>query len=375
MKEIVVVTGMGTVNPLGKSVAESWENVISGMSGIGQITLFNATELGVQIAGEVKNFDSSNYLPAREARRRDRFEQLASAAALEAIQQAGLEIEEGKEGRVSVIIASAIGGLDSIAENIEILRTQGERRVSPFVIPQLMSNGASGLIAIDYNFQGPSYSIASACASGADAIGVAKMLIQNDLIDVAIAGGSDATITEFGIAAFNRLGALSRRDNISFETPLPFDKNRDGLVMGEGAGVLVLEKESYARSRGAEILAELAGYGSTADAFHITAPSETGSGGSKAIHSALTDAQLNTTDIGYINAHGTATQLNDVSETRAIKSAFGDQGYRIPISSTKSMTGHMMGATGALEALTQPERLTLRVPSATHLVLVDIMPF
>lgn len=351
MKEKVVVTGMGTVNPLGNSVTESWENVIAGVSGVGQITLFNASESAVQIAGEVKNFDSNDYMPAKEARRRDRYQQLASAAALEAIQQAGLEIEAGEEGRVSVIIASAIGGLESIASNIEILIEQGERRVSPFVIPQLMSNGASGLIAIDYNFQGPSYSIASACASGADAIGVAKVLIQNDLVDVAVAGGSDATITEFGIAAFNRLGALSRRDNVSTGTPQPFDKNRDGLVMGEGAGVLVLERESHARSRGAEILAELAGYGSTADAFHITAPSETGIGGSKAIHIALKDAQLNTADIGYINAHGTATQLNDVSETRAIKSAFAAQSYGIPISSTKSMTGHMMGATGALEAI------------------------
>ena len=351
MKEKVVVTGMGTVNPLGNSVTESWENVIAGVSGVGQITLFNASESAVQIAGEVKNFDSNDYMPAKEARRRDRYQQLASAAALEAIQQSGLEIEAGEEGRVSVIIASAIGGLESIASNIEILIEQGERRVSPFVIPQLMSNGASGLIAIDYNFQGPSYSIASACASGADAIGVAKVLIQNDLVDVAVAGGSDATITEFGIAAFNRLGALPRRDNVSTGTPQPFDKNRDGLVMGEGAGVLVLERESHARSRGAEILAELAGYGSTADAFHITAPSETGIGGSKAIHIALKDAQLNTGDIGYINAHGTATQLNDVSETRAIKSAFAAQSYEIPVSSTKSMTGHMMGATGALEAI------------------------
>ena len=351
MKEKVVVTGMGTVNPLGNSVTESWENVIAGVSGVGQITLFNASESAVQIAGEVKNFDSNDYMPAKEARRRDRYQQLASAAALEAIQQSGLEIEAGEEGRVSVIIASAIGGLESIASNIEILIEQGERRVSPFVIPQLMSNGASGLIAIDYNFQGPSYSIASACASGADAIGVAKVLIENDLIDVAVAGGSDATITEFGIAAFNRLGALSRRDNVSTGTPQPFDKNRDGLVMGEGAGVLVLERESHARSRGAKIYAELAGYGSTADAFHITAPSETGIGGSKAIHIALKDAQLNTGDIGYINAHGTATQLNDVSETRAIKSAFAAQSYEIPVSSTKSMTGHMMGATGALEAI------------------------
>jgi beta-ketoacyl-acyl-carrier-protein synthase II len=351
MVEKVVITGMGTVNPLGKSVKESWENAIDGRSGIAPITLYDRNALSVSLAGEVKDFIASDYIPAKEARRRDRFQQLASAAAIEAIAQAGLENVEGREGRIGVIVSAAIGGLGSVEENIDILRTKGSRKISPFVIPQLMSNGASGLIAIDYNFRGPSFSVASACASGADGIGIAKMLIETGVIDAAVAGGCEATITEVGIAAFDRLGALSRKDESQGGTPQPFDLNRDGLVMGEGAAVIVLERESHAKRRGAEILAELAGYGSTGDAYHITAPAETGAGGAKAINLALDDAGLNHDEIGYVSAHGTATQLNDLSETRAIKTAFGELAYKVPISSTKSMTGHMMGATGALEAV------------------------
>jgi beta-ketoacyl-acyl-carrier-protein synthase II len=270
---------------------------------------------------------------------------------MEAIQQAGLQEETDQAGRIGVIVSSAIGGLKSIEENLDILRTKGAKKISPFVIPQLMSNGASGLISIDHHFQGPCFSVASACASGADGIGIAKMLIQSGVIDAAVTGGCDATITEFAVMSFDRIGAVSRRTDVPATTPRPFDRDRDGLVMGEGAAVMVLERESRAVSRGAAILAELAGYASTADAHHITAPSKTGSGGAKAIESALEDAQVNIEDIGYINAHGTATQFNDLSETRAIKAAFGQQAYSIPISSTKSMTGHMIGATGALEAI------------------------
>jgi len=351
MADKIVITGMGTVNPLGKTVEESWNNAIEGKSGIAPITLLDVSDFLVKLAGEVKDFQASDYLSAKDARRRDRYQQLASAAALEAIGQAGLELDEGQEGRVGVIVSSAIGGLKSVADNIEVLRTKGSRKVSPFAIPQLMANGASGLIAIDYNFQGPSFSVTSACASGADGIGIAKMLIESGVIDIAITGGSEAMITEVGVAAFDRLGALSRRNDKNPNTPQPFDKNRDGLVIGEGAAVLVLEKESGAKTRGVDILAEMAGYGSTADAYHITAPSVTGAGGGKAIKIALDNAKVNIEDISYINAHGTATQLNDVSETKAIKAAFGGQAYNIPVSSTKSMTGHMMGATGALEAL------------------------
>lgn len=351
MVDRVVITGMGTVNPLGLTVEETWNKIVEGKSGIAPISYFDTSEYAVKMAGEVKNFDPSNYLPAKEVRRRDRYQQFASAAALEAIQQAGLQLEEDEQGRVGVILSSAIGGLESIATNIEVLLTDGSRKVSPFFIPQLMSNGASGLISIDHLFRGPSFSIASACASGADGIGIAKLLIQAGLIDVAITGGSDAAITEIALAAFDRLGALSHQNDMPVGAPQPFDKNRDGFVISEGAAVMVLEREAWAKSRGAEILAELAGYGSTADAYHITAPSTDGIGGAKAINIALNDAQVGPGDIGYINAHGTATQLNDVTETKAVKAAFGKHAYEIPVSSTKSMTGHMIGATGALEAL------------------------
>jgi beta-ketoacyl-acyl-carrier-protein synthase II len=342
---------MGTVNPLGLTVREAWQNAIEGVSGIGKITQFDTDNLNVSLAGEVKEFKPEAYLSEKEVRRRDRFQLFASAAAQEAIQQAGLKVDEESSGRVGVIVSSAVGGLIAISDNIEVLLTQGPRRVSPFVIPQLMSNGAAGLIAIDYQFRGPSFSIASACASGADAIGVAYLLIHAGMIDAAITGASEAPVTEVGVAAFDRMGALSRRGLPDVGVPRPFDLNRDGFVIGEGAGILVLEREDFAKSRNAEILAELAGYGSTEDAYHITAPAEGGLGGANAIKLAIKRARLEMTDIGYINAHGTATQLNDISETQAIKKVFGDWSYKIPISSTKSMTGHMMGATGALEAI------------------------
>jgi len=351
MPDKVVITGMGTVNPLGLSVNESWINAVDGMSGVGPITLFDTSDYLVDIAGEVKGFEPSQFMQAKEARRRDRYQQMASAAADEAIAQSGLEIPEAQAGRVGVIVSTAIGGLKSITDNIDTLRSKGPRRVSPFVIPMLMSNGAAGLIAIDHHFQGPSFSVASACASGADAVGIARMLIMSGLIDVAITGGSDTPVTDVTVAAFDRLGALSRRNQDAGNTPQPFDLNRDGLVIGEGAAILVMERESWAIDRGADILAEMAGYGSTADAYHITAPSSEGIGGAKALKIALDDAALNVEEIGYVSAHGTATQLNDVSETKAVKAAFGDQAYHIPMSTTKSMTGHMMGATGALEAI------------------------
>lgn len=347
----IVVTGMGTVNPLGNSFQESWEKAVNGISGIGQITLFDTSDFQVNIACEVKNFNPEEYLPARETRRRDRYQQLAAAAAKEAIEHASLEIKEEEAGRVGVIVASAIGGLKALEDSVTALDHDGPRRVSPYLIPMLMSNGASGLLAIDHGFRGPCFSIASACASGADGIGMAWMLLRTGVIDVAVAGGSEAMITPSGVAAFDRVGAMSRRSDPPLETPQPFDRDRDGLVIGEGAAVLILERESRARNRGVEILAELAGYAATADAFHITAPAEDGQGGARAMQLAMQSAQVNPDEVGYINAHGTGTPLNDLSETRAIKASFGEQAYHIPISSTKSMTGHMMGATGALEAL------------------------
>lgn len=351
MQERIVITGLGAVSPIGLTAEESWQNALNGVSGVGPITLFDASELPVRIACEVKGFHPENYMEAKEVRRRDRFEQFATAAAQEAIRQAGLQIPPEQANRVGVIVSSAIGGLTSLQQGIYTYFLESPRRVSPFIIPMLMSNGAAGLISIDYGFTGPCFSVGSACASGADGIGVAWMLLRLGVIDVAIAGASEATITGIGITAFDRAGAISRRNEDYSTVPQPFDLNRDGLVMGEGAAIMVLERESFARGRGAEILAELAGYGASADGYHITAPLEDGSGGAMAIRLALQAAEVNPDEVGYINAHGTGTELNDKAETRAIKAAFGELAYRIPISSTKSMTGHMMGATGALEAI------------------------
>ncbi len=351
MTERIVITGMGTINPIGHSVQETWKNAIDGVSGVGPITLFDPGELLAQLACEVKDFAPEAFMPAREARRRDRYQQFSTIAVQEAIQQSGLEIDQLNPTRVGVLISTAIGGIISLYDTFYAIYEQNPRRISPFLIPMFMPNGAAGLTSIDYGFQGPSFSIASACASGSDAIGLASFLLRSGTIDVAIAGASEATITMVGIGAFDRVGALSRRNEDYSQTPQPFDRNRDGLVMGEGAAVLVLERESFAKKRRADILAELVGYAASADAFHITAPSENGEGAVIAICQALQSAGLDRDQIDYINAHGTATQLNDLAETRAIKAVFGDLAYRIPVSSTKSMTGHMMGATGALEAI------------------------
>ena len=349
--ERVVITGMGTVNPLGSTIEESWRNALNGISGVGPITLFDSSPLNVHFAAEVKNFEPEKYMDAKEARRRDRFEQLGVAAAKDAVTSSGLEITDENSGRIGVLVSSAIGGIKSLSEAVITNYTEGPRRVSPFLIPMLMPNGAAGMIAIDHQIKGPCFSVASACASGSDGIGTAFLMLKAGMIDAALAGAAEMTICSVGVAAFDRVGAMSRRNDDYSMAPQPFDKNRDGLVMGEGAAVLVLERESSARKRGANILAELAGYGATADAFHVTAPHENGVGGAAAMRMALESAKANVDELGYINAHGTGTPLNDQSETRAVKAAFGEKAYQIPISSTKSMTGHMMGATGALEAI------------------------
>lgn len=347
----VVITGLGAICPVGNTAAEAWKNVVEGISGVGPITLFDTDEFLVKNACEVKNFNPEQYMLAKEARRRDRYEQFAAVAANQALDQAGLLVNSPDYERIGVVLSSAIGGLTALQDNISMLINESPRKVNPFAIPMLMANGAAGMIAIDHGIRGPSLSVASACASGADGIGMAWMMIKTGVIDAALAGASDATVTQIGVACFDRVGAMSRKKDLPLTTPQPFDKNRDGLVMGEGAAVLVLESEAHARARGAIILAELAGYASTADAYHITAPAEDGSGGAKAMRLALKSARVNNDQVDYINAHGTGTQLNDLSETKAIKSAFGDLAYTIPVSSTKSMTGHMMGATGALEAV------------------------
>lgn len=350
MKKIVI-TGMGTVNPLGLNVEETWLNLINGVSGVAPITLFDSTAHNVHFAAEVKNFKPENYMDAKEARRRDRFEHLAAAAVKEALQDSGLAIDEENAGRVGVVLSSAIGGILSLEEAVVTNLKDGPRRISPFLIPMLMANGAAGHAAIDYHIKGPSMSVASACASGSDGIGMAFLMLRAGMVDAVLAGASEATICSVGVGAFDRVGAMSRRGGDYSKTPQPFDKNRDGLVMGEGAAALMLETESHAKARGATIYAELAGYGTTADAYHITAPHEQGEGGAAAIRMALHSAGANVDEVGYINAHGTGTPLNDKSETRVVKSAFGDLAYKIPISSTKSMTGHMLGSTGAVEAI------------------------
>jgi beta-ketoacyl-acyl-carrier-protein synthase II len=348
MTDRIVITGLGAISPLGLSATSSWKNVVNGISGVGPITLFNAEEFLVQVACEVKDFSPEDYMPSREARRMDRYEQMAVAAVNEALQQSGLKITEQNAPRMGVIVSSAIGGIRSFEDNVRVVDQKGPRRVNPFLIPMLMPNGAAGLIGITYGLQGPAFSVASACASGIDSLGIAWMMLKSGLIDVAIAGASESTITPTAVAAFDRLGAMTRRNHF---VPQPFDADRDGLVMGEGSAILILECESHALDRKAEILAEFAGYAATADAYHITAPSQDGSGGTRALKLALESARVHPEDVNYINAHGTSTPLNDVSETLAIKGAFGDYAYKVPISSTKSMTGHMMGATGALEAL------------------------
>jgi 3-oxoacyl-[acyl-carrier-protein] synthase II len=346
--ERVVITGIGTVNPLGLDPETSWKNALAGVSTTHEIEQFDPSRLSVRIACEVKGFDPTKFMDFRNARRMDRFEQYAVATARQAITKAGLDVR-AHASRVGVIIASAVGGIQTLQDASRMLLTVGPRKLSPFTIPMLMPNGASGLVAIEFGARGPSFSVASACASGADGVGNAWRLIRSGEADAMVTGASDATICELAMGAFDRVGAMTRGN--SLEVPKPFDINRDGLVMGEGAAVLVLDSLSFARRRGAKILAELAGYGSTSDAYHITAPTEDGSGSARAIQLALESAGVRPEEVDYINAHGTGTVLNDLSETKAIKRVFGKLAYQIPVSSTKSMTGHMMGTTGALEVI------------------------
>ena len=344
----VVITGMGAISSLGLTAEESWKNCIEGQTGVGPITLFDASDFSFKVAAEVKNFDPSDYLDRREARRWDRFEQLGNIAANEAIVDSGLEITEENSTRIGVVFSSGVGGLETMVEQIGILHQEGPRRLSPFTIPRIMTNGAAGTISINHGIRGPALCITSACASSADGIGVALLLLRSGAVDAVVSGGAEAGVNPFGLGTFDRIGAYTSKTDL---TPTPFSKDRDGLVMGEGAAALILETLDHARARGANILGELVGYGASADAYHITAPTEDGSGSAVAVRKALTDAQLDATDIDYINAHGTGTHLNDEAETRAIKAALGEAAYEIPVSSTKSMTGHMMGATGALEAM------------------------
>ncbi len=352
MSRRVVVTGMGMVSPVGHTVAESWENIKAGVSGVGPITRFDSTNHLVKIAAEVKDWDPADYMDKKEVRRRDRYQHFIIAAAEEAIKQAGLEVKDSERNRVGVIIGSSVGGVESYYENAQLIfETADPRRVTPFGIPMLMVNGGSDMVAMLIGAYGPSFTPTSACATGADCIGLAFNMIQTGRLDRALAGCGDAPIIPIGIAAFDRVGACSRENDNPAQAVRPYDKNRTGLVFAEGAGVLVLEEYEYAKARGATILTELVGYASTSDAFHLTAPDPEARGAIDAMRMAMQDARLNPVDIHYINSHGTSTALNDPMETKAVKKLFGDHAYNVPMSSTKSMTGHAMGATAAFEAI------------------------
>jgi beta-ketoacyl-acyl-carrier-protein synthase II len=347
----VVITGMGTITPLGLDVESSWKNVIAGVSGVGPITLYDSSALQVHIAAEAKGFDPANYMDVKDARRRDRFTQFAIAASREAVRQSGLKIDDGLSNDVGVYIGSGVGGLGTYFESVKTVLSEGPRRINPFAISMIIDDGASSAVAIEYQARGLNFSPVTACASGSDAIGMAFRSVQRGEAKAVIAGGAEAPIVLIGMAAFDRTGACSRRNDDPTRASKPFDKNREGLVFGEGAAVFVVEALDCALARGAQPLAEIVGNGATSDAFHLTAPCEDGSGAARAIKKALADANLTVNDIDWICAHGTATQLNDKMETLAIKSVFGERAYQIPISGTKSMHGHIMGATGAINVV------------------------
>ena len=351
MKRHVVVTGLGAVTPLGNDVPSLWEGLLSGRSGVGPITLFDPADMEVRIAAEVKGFDPVALFGRREARRNDRFTLFALEAARQAVDDAGLQCEGENGGEVGVLIGSAIGGILTLLENHNVLQTSGPRRVSPFMVPMMMPNAASAAVAIKYGLRGPNLCVASACATGSHAIGEAAEVIRRGHAEAMVCGGSEAVVDPLSLSAFKNMGAISTRNDEPERASRPFDAGRDGFVMGEGAGVLVLESSEYAGQRGARIYCELAGYGASADAWHITAPDEAGQGAARAMGCALLDAGLSPEDVDYINAHGTGTLLNDRVETKAIRTVFGPHADRLAVSSTKSMVGHLMGAAGAVEAI------------------------
>jgi 3-oxoacyl-[acyl-carrier-protein] synthase II len=352
MARRVVITGMGSVNPLGHNVADFWAAIRAGKSGIGPITSFDASEHVTKIAGEIKDFDVTRHLDPKEAKKMDEFSQYAVVSAAEAWSQSGLKDGDVDPVRVGCILGVGIGGFKTLEKSFSDIIHKGPRRVHPMTVPKLISNIGPGNIAIYFNAQGPSYSMATACASGTDAIGHGMRSIQAGITDVVITGGVEAIVTPLGIASFNAIHALSTGYNDEPErASRPFDKNRDGFVMGEGAGVLILEDLDHAKARGARILAEVVANGASTDANHLTAPHPEGRGAVIAMNQALKQAGIEPESIDYINAHGTSTPINDPTETLAIRKVFGEHAYRLKVSSTKSMTGHCIGAAGALEAI------------------------
>ncbi len=348
-KKRVVITGVGIISPIGLTKEEFTKSLKEGISGVDYITSFDTSKYPVKIAAEIKNFNPENYIDKKKARRMDRFCQFAFAAAKNAIEDSGLNLETEDKSKIGVVIGSGIGGIATIEKEVEVLLTKGPSRISPFLIPMEIINMAAGEIAIAYGFTGPNYGVTSACASSNHAIGDSLRLLRYGDADVIITGGTEAAITQLGLAGFCAAKALSERNDEPKKASRPFDKNRDGFVMGEGAAIFVLETLEHALKRNAKIYAELAGYGATDDAYHITAPREDGTTQAMCMKLAIQDAGLSLEDINYINAHGTSTQLNDKYETLAIKKLFGDLAYKIPISSTKSITGHLLGAAGAIE--------------------------
>ncbi len=347
----VVVTGVGAVTPVGNDVPTMWANLVKGVSGIDRITSFDASLFASQIAAEIKGFDPAAYLGPKEIRRTERFVQLAVASAKQAVADAGLALEKENPFRVGVLVGSGMGSLHLIEEQHSLFLSKGPDKISPFMIPMIIVNMAAGQVAISLGAKGPNSCPATACASGAHGVGEAFRIVQRGDAEVMIAGGTESCVTKMAVGGFCALMALSRRNDAPAKASRPFDKERDGFVIGEGAGLMVLEELEHATRRGARIYAEMAGYGRTADAYHMTAPDPDGAGAAEAMRLALEDARLNPEQLSYINAHGTSTELNDKIETRAIKQTCGASAKRIPVSSTKSMTGHMIGAAGGVEAI------------------------
>lgn len=347
----MAVTGVGVVSPVGTGIEEFWKALIQAESGLGPITHFDSTGFGSQIAGEVSTFDAADYLDDKQIKRMDRYTQFALGATKMAVQDGQLLLDELDRSRVGVIIGSGIGGLSTLEAQHKVLLSKGPRRVSPFLIPMMIADMAAGQVSIAYGLTGPNWASVSACASGAHALGEAFETIRRGAADVVIAGGAEAPITPLAVSAFSTARALSTRNEEPEKASRPFDRDRDGFVIAEGAGILILESHDHAESRGARVRAELAGYGATADAHHMTAPDPTGQGAAKAMKIALDQGAVSPSDVGYVNAHGTSTPLGDEFETMAIKEVFGDRAYDLSVSSTKSLTGHLLGAAGGIEAI------------------------
>jgi len=368
----VVVTGLGVLAPNGLSVPSYWDALCSGQSGIETITGFDITDFPVTIAGELKDFNPENYLESREIRKLDRFSILGLAAAKEAIFNSGLNLESALLDRIGVIIGTGVGGIHTLEEQHTALTSRGPRRVSPYFVPKMIANIAAGQIAIKYGFRGPNQTVISACASANDAIGYSLRLLRAGDADVIITGGTEASVSPLPMAGFANMKALTLMNEIPSKASRPFDLDRKGFVMGEGAGILILETEEHAKNRNANILAELSGYGSTDDAFHVTQPIEGGLGAVNAMKLSILDGKMDHNDINYINAHGTSTFYNDKNETAAIKSLFGSYAESLKVSSTKSMTGHLLGASGAIEAVACVKAIeTNRIPPTINYTTPD----